>query len=340
MSDYVDGARKRGQNLLIVEGNHEKNKLFGLIFRCFPEINIAVEDVWIYGTNIYMLYQDIVNEYGGGWTADDVDLPFVVSKKQTPHAVRRKEDFVNIILVFDYERHDPNFSETKIQEMQDYFTDAADTGRLYINYPMIESYQHLSSLADDNYMERKVPVSLQPGKKYKELVRNETGIAGLIGFPQKIEELLNKHYGITDEQIRRRCYEFILNLSDEDDMEERIWHELQNVTEDTYAQKAAHHFAALVTDLQYAHDGETYWEYMRKAFCRIIFHNVCKANRIHKGQCQVGNGEYRKCFEDVNMSGILQVQNASSRDGQTGFIWVLNTSVFFVAEYNFSLVNE
>lgn len=86
MSDYAGSMRSKGQTLLVVEGNHEKNKLFELIFRCFPEININLENVWIYGTNIYMLYEDIVKEYGVGWTAEDIDLPFIISRKQKPAA--------------------------------------------------------------------------------------------------------------------------------------------------------------------------------------------------------------------------------------------------------------
>ena len=41
----------------------------------------------------------------------------------------------------------------------------ADMGKLYINYPMIESYQHLCSFEDGEYAERQVSVTLQPGKK-------------------------------------------------------------------------------------------------------------------------------------------------------------------------------
>ena len=36
--------RKRSQNLLIVEGNHEKNELFALLFKCFPEMNIDIDE--------------------------------------------------------------------------------------------------------------------------------------------------------------------------------------------------------------------------------------------------------------------------------------------------------
>jgi hypothetical protein len=46
MNDYRGRARKRNQNLLIVEGYHEKNKLFWLIFKCFPEININMDEIW------------------------------------------------------------------------------------------------------------------------------------------------------------------------------------------------------------------------------------------------------------------------------------------------------
>jgi len=89
MSKYKVQERKRNQTLLIVEGNHEKNELFWLIFKCFPEVDIDLNNVWIYGTNIYMLYEDIVNMYGHDWVEEeiDVDLPFVISKKKTPDNV-------------------------------------------------------------------------------------------------------------------------------------------------------------------------------------------------------------------------------------------------------------
>lgn len=99
MNKYAGTGRKRNQTLLVVEGEHEKNELFWLIFRCFPEMNIEMENVWIYGTNIYLLYEDIVREYGSDWADEemDIDLPFVISKKRTPENLRYKDDFTNII---------------------------------------------------------------------------------------------------------------------------------------------------------------------------------------------------------------------------------------------------
>lgn len=77
MNNYRSEERNRNQTLLIVEGDHEKNKLFWLIFKCFPEINIDMNNVWIYGTNIYLLYEDIAKEYGINWAEEemDIDLP-------------------------------------------------------------------------------------------------------------------------------------------------------------------------------------------------------------------------------------------------------------------------
>ncbi len=40
MNNYAVEVRQRRRSLLIVEGKHEKDELFWLIFKCFPELNI------------------------------------------------------------------------------------------------------------------------------------------------------------------------------------------------------------------------------------------------------------------------------------------------------------
>ena len=78
MNNYATEARRRGRSLLVVEGNHEKNELFWLVFKCYPELHVDMENIWIYGTNIYMLYEDIIREYGDDWENEwtDIDLPW------------------------------------------------------------------------------------------------------------------------------------------------------------------------------------------------------------------------------------------------------------------------
>lgn len=342
MNSYRGEVRKRSQNLLIVEGHHEKNKLFWLIFKCFPEINISMDEIWIYGTNIYQLYDDIVKEYGEEWAEEneDIDLPFVISKKQNPDKLQYKEDFINIVLVFDYERHDTNFSEEKILKMQRCFVDAADMGRLYINYPMIESYRHLSQLPDDGFAERKIPVSLRPGKEYKALVDQETILGSKFDFPHRIDDLLEKHFGVSDVEKRKKCCDEILEISSVSSMDDGIENALQEVVAEHILLTVKYQLADWVTKQGYVHMNLTYWKYIRGVFRQVIYHNISKANRIQYGQYQIPENKYKEYFERLDLTEILKIQNLASKDSTTGFIWVLNTCIYFIAEYNFRLVMD
>lgn len=78
-------------------------------------------------------------------------------------------------------------------EMQNRFSESTDMGKLYINYPMIESYQHLTAIPDPAYAERKIPVSLQSGSKYKEQVGKESVVGRIVAFPHRIDDLMNRH---------------------------------------------------------------------------------------------------------------------------------------------------
>lgn len=110
--------------------------------------------------------------------------------------------------MFDYERHDPKFSEEKIVRMQNYFQDTTDVGKLYLNYPMIESYQHLFEIPEEGYADRFVPVTLQPGSQYKNLVKN-TLIAKMINLPYKMEEILANRFQIVDGEF---CNLFLIRF--------------------------------------------------------------------------------------------------------------------------------
>ena len=47
MNNYATEARRRGRSLLVVEGDHEKNELFWLVFKCYPELHVNMENIWI-----------------------------------------------------------------------------------------------------------------------------------------------------------------------------------------------------------------------------------------------------------------------------------------------------
>lgn len=341
MNSYLVGARKRKQTLLIVEGNHEKNQLFWLIFKCFPKIDIDIDDVWIYGTNIYMLYEDIAAEYGSYWASEqdiDIDLPFVISKKKTPNDIRHKDDFTNIIMIFDYERHDPKFSSQKIEDMQKVFFDPTDMGKLYINYPMIESYQHLKSIPDDDFLKRKIPISVKPGKKYKELVRKETCISDLIDFPHKISNMLYEKYCVKEQDIRNRCCDNILGISSTQNIIEILDSILSDTKIPSDKKKTlTYQLKNKISKLGYATNNNSYWKHLEEIFKKIIYHNIYKANYIETNDCEIMSKSYRDCFDSIDLNEILKKQNEVSKN-DSGFIWVLNTCIFFIADYNFEFV--
>ncbi len=294
--------------------------------------------MWIYGTNIYKLYDDIVKEYGQDWIEDeiDIDLPFVISKKEHLDTLYYKDSFTNIILVFDYERHDPQFSVDKILKMQECFKDSTDVGKLYLNYPMIEAYKHLKSFPDLDYLERKISVSLKPGDKYKNLVKEESIIEKAVDFPHRIEDLLaGKRYNISDEKKRKECCNAILSISNEN-IEGKLNEILHILKDDKKEKTLKYQLKDWITKIGYIQENKSYWQYMRKVFQEVICYNICKAYRIEKGY----NDEIdlKLKFEDIDLIKILEIQNQVSSESINGYIWVLSTCLFLIPDYNFKLI--
>ena len=326
--------RERNRKLLIVEGQHEKNKLFKLIFDCFSEIQINMDDVWVYGTNIYQLYKDIQDEYGENWFEDDVDLPYIISNKKGNVPVCYKNDFTHILMVFDYERHDPNFSEEKIVQLQKYFVDSTDIGKLYINYPMLESYQDFQSLPDALFEEKRISRTLQTGIQYKTEVKNSR-IAKLVDFPEKMKEILLKRFMIGDRMVCETCVEQVLQISNSEKLHESIHSILKQVVPMEQIDTATYQFEHMIKEKQYLLEGKSYWVYMRDIFKEIITHNICKANKLQGGEYQIAKKNLKEAFYDLDFVEVLKRQNDDSRDPISGIIWVLNTCVFVVSEYKF-----
>lgn len=329
--------RRRNRHLLIVEGNHEKNKLMELLLKCFPEIDMAQDDILIYGTNIYILYQAIETEYQEDWYEQEVDLPYVVSQCKGYEQPLHMNDFVSIIMFFDYERHDPNFSEEKIEKMQNYFIEATDVGKLYLNYPMVESYRHFSSLPDGTYEHRYALTSIQSGAEYKNLVK-DTFIAKAVHLPTKMEEILEERFNVSDELSCKRCVELLLEINSEENLLAKINFILSKALEGNNLLTASHQMYDIIQKCGYAKRQLTYYEYMRTVFAQIIAHNICKANKIQRGEYNIEKGMLQNCFETLEFEQILKEQNQVSRDELNGFVWVLNTSVFFVPDYKFQLI--
>lgn len=330
-------TRRRRQSLFIVEGNHEKNKLIYLLLKIFPEIDIREEDIIIYETNVYMLYDEIVKEYEEDWDTLDIDLPYIVSKKKQLEQTLYKADFNNIVLIFDYERQDPKFSEEKITRLQQYFVDSTDVGKLYINYPMVESYQDFSEWPDSEYKNKLISVDLQLGEKYKRQVKGSL-VYNLVGLPSKMRDILEDRFKIADQKANEQCVMEVLGITSDKEIEKTIEEILEPVLTGKELSTAANQFAAMLNRFEFIGQKKSYWQYMRKLFSAIIRQCICKAHMVSGNTYEILDDDIEKVFWDLELLNVLEKQNICSRDEQNGYIWILNTSIFFVPDYKFGLI--
>lgn len=221
--------------------------------------------------------------------------------------------------------------------MQRYFSDMTDMGQLYINYPMIESYLHLKEQNDPEYLEHKVDANLQVLREYKRTVEKSV-LRYTFEFPKRLYGSLMIRFRKVNANPCDICCEKICNISDASD----IVNELRGILENSIAHDDLEPFLPALSQrikrAGYAYNGECYWEHVRNLFKRIIAQNIWRANYIQSNQHEIDDSQYKTCFEQLDLVKILQVQNTSSRDTVTGFIRVLNTCVFIIAEYNFKLV--
>lgn len=330
-----NAPRKRSRTLLIVEGYHEKNILFNKIISAFPEMNIKEDDIFVYKSNIYNLVTKIVNEYGEDWKDLDIDLPWLITKDSKDETLR-KRNFKNIFLIFDYERHDPLYSEKTINSILEYFSKVEDVGKLYINYPMVESYLDLNGFPDDGYENRKFSASIKNGKKYKNTITKRFAYK-LINFPKKISEILTKRFH-TATDVSEVFVERLLQISSMDEVDKLICDVLKGNLIDENLKTFECQLKVLIKEMTFMESKKSYNEFMRYAYKQIIVHNIKKANKIQNDVYDVKNDDLLDCYNGLNDQKILDKQNRISVFTCEGDVWVLNTSVFIVPDYNLSLI--
>jgi len=158
--------------LAIVEGARKEPQLLEQVFRTYRHEC----QIYSYNANIYDLYDHFQRDYGKDFDEDLDDLDFLLFlEEHEPDAEKRKifdNRFTDIILIFDFDPQDDRFSEIKIRKMMSYFDNSTEQGRLYINYPMVESVCHIKSFEDDSYLDSIVKRS-ELGN-YKERVNRES----------------------------------------------------------------------------------------------------------------------------------------------------------------------
>lgn len=173
--------------LLIVEGEELEPGFFNRLTAVYG-VNM---EIYIVGTNIYALYTKM-KEYNFLCNIKDV-LP-EVGKDLEGKAEILADNFAYTYLIFDFDAHHKTPIEreqdieidtivqnniSKLSEMAEYFVDETDPsiGKLYINYPMMESFRDCDTFFDPAYRSR--VITIDDLRRYKSIAgqRRLSGIA-------------------------------------------------------------------------------------------------------------------------------------------------------------------
>lgn len=192
--------------LFITEGETDEPKFIDKVFKkCYPNIEY---DYYSYSTTIHTLVKLIFDR--NGKIDAYLDIQRVLKENEKVEYKRKilSQIYTDIILVFDFEPHYEKPEFEKILKMLYYFNDSTDNGKLYINYPMMQSYRHIMKYPEEDVEFKDRKVKSKDGASYKEIVNSESCIKNLnkYNFPlimkivgyqlKKANYILNNDYEI------------------------------------------------------------------------------------------------------------------------------------------------
>lgn len=165
--------------LFIVEGdNDEVSFLRRLLAKCFTGHDY---EIYSYRCNIHVLAQVLYDEYPD-FEEDEIDIQLVLKSKETDKHKRflLSQRYRDVFLVFDYDpQHDHPHFDTVLRMLK-YFSDSSNHGKLFINYPMMQSYKHFSVLPDDSFATRLV--TIEECRHYKRLVGDSSSFTDINSY--------------------------------------------------------------------------------------------------------------------------------------------------------------
>lgn len=156
--------------LFITEGESDEPDFIKKFLKiCIPNVEY---NIYPYTTTIHTLAKSIFNKKGE--IDEDLDIKKVLKEQEKDLMKKRilQKDYTDIILIFDFEPHCDSPEFDKVEKMIEYFNDSSNMGKLYINYPMMQSYKHFKSLPDVEFKDRRIET--MDASKYKIIVHNES----------------------------------------------------------------------------------------------------------------------------------------------------------------------
>ncbi len=197
--------------LFICEGEKTEKKFCNLIIDRYFIDNKKPKEYVAFGANIYSLYDEMSKDRD----LDIIELIREKAKLKKDMATYEKltmGGFDEVYLIFDYDFHAPQYSFEKILEMAEFFDNETENGKLYINYPMMESFKHFKSIPDEDFNNYKI--SKEECLKYKKIVGDVSCIKHfnditlpILGI--MIKQVLDKYGFISKKKLNN--YETYLN---------------------------------------------------------------------------------------------------------------------------------
>lgn len=162
--------------LFIVEGEIAEPALIKKIFDTFLPANAAF-DFYSYKTNLHTLAEHLESYYPD--FDDYVDVLAVLRELEQNDERKAilSRKYTDIFYIFDFEPQNHTLHFGTISKLFDHLNDSADQGKLFINYPMLESYKHLRQMPDHAFKDR--TVSLKDCLSYKQLIDKESAYQDL-----------------------------------------------------------------------------------------------------------------------------------------------------------------
>ena len=169
--------------LFVVEGGRGEPRFLDNLMRAFR--TDTDYKVFTYKTNIHKMIEGMMDG-----EEIDHDLDFLTYLRSVNNnagdASVLDNRFSDIYLFFDMDPQDSKYNPERISKAAEYFNDSTYNGKLYLNYPMLESYRHISSLDDLSYLD--TVVRIEDVRDYKERVHRE-GMSELTQFSRMSKDI-------------------------------------------------------------------------------------------------------------------------------------------------------
>ena len=156
--------------LFIVEGKRGEPRFLQRMHQVL--FGTKVENIYSYETVVYDLLERM---FPKGYDDEGLDVVSVLREKETDDNLRAMlaKEFSDAYLVFDMDPHHQKYNRRLLEKAVNFFDDSTVNGKLYLNYPMLESYKHLKMHNDAEYLHRIVGMDRDALRRYKSVVDSE-----------------------------------------------------------------------------------------------------------------------------------------------------------------------